>query len=130
MMGAGPRLPPYNLQAPPKLPFGIDDVFAEGVEKVDFSKLRRQKEVNLAMHRHEVPLVNVFLEGVKSDPEALAKAPASSYADRAQKTILTSAYAFGEMYVNMAKADKEIRGGRGIPDFRGAEELYYGPLGR
>ncbi|BBN69226.1 hypothetical protein Prudu_832S000100 [Prunus dulcis] len=53
--------------------------FAEGVEKVDFGRLRQQKkEVNLAMHRQEVPLVNVFLEGVKSDPEALAKTPASS----------------------------------------------------
>ncbi|BBN67974.1 hypothetical protein Prudu_239S000100, partial [Prunus dulcis] len=84
--------------------------FAEGVEKVDFGRLRQQKkEVNLAMHRQEVPLVNVFLEGVKSDPEALAKTPASSFIDRAQKTILTSAYAFGEMYVSMAKADKEIQ---------------------
>ncbi|XP_034225786.1 uncharacterized protein LOC117635586 [Prunus dulcis] len=109
-MGSGPRLPPFDLQAPPKLPFGMEDVFAEGVEKVDFGRLRQQKkEVNLAMHRQEVPLVNVFLEGVKSDPEALAKTPASSFVDRAQKTILTSAYAFGEMYVSMAKADKEIQ---------------------
>ncbi|CAL2252505.1 unnamed protein product [Prunus armeniaca] len=65
MMGMGPRLPPFDLLAPPKLPFGIKDVFPEGVEKVDFSKLHRQKnEVNLAMHRQEIPLVNVFLEGV------------------------------------------------------------------
>ncbi|VVA35892.1 PREDICTED: LOC110768041 isoform, partial [Prunus dulcis] len=93
VMGSGPRLPPFDLQAPPKLPFGMEDVFAEGVEKVDFGRLRQQKkEVNLAMHRQEVPLVNVFLEGVKSDPEALAKTPASSFIDRAQKTILTSAY--------------------------------------
>ena len=93
VMGSGPRLPPFDLQAPPKLPFGMEDVFAEGVEKVDFGRLRQQKkEVNLAMHRQEVPLVNVFLEGVKSDPEALARTPASSFIDRAQKTILTSAY--------------------------------------
>ncbi|CAL2259277.1 unnamed protein product [Prunus armeniaca] len=110
VMGTGPRLPPFDPQAPPKLPFGMDDVYAEGVEKVDFSGLRRQKkEVNLAMHRQEVPLVNVFLEGVKSDPEVLARTPATSYADRAQKTLLTQAYAYGEMYVNMAKADKEIQ---------------------
>ncbi|XP_020415515.1 uncharacterized protein LOC109948029 [Prunus persica] len=110
VMGSGPRLPPFDLQAPPKLPFGMEDVFAEGVEKVDFGRLRQQKkEVNLAMHRQEVPLVNVFLEGVKSDPEALARTPASSFIDWAQKTILTSAYAFGEMYVSMAKADKEIQ---------------------
>ncbi|BBN70214.1 hypothetical protein Prudu_1446S002100 [Prunus dulcis] len=44
-------------------------------------------------------------ECVKSDPEALASTLASSYIDRAQKTILTSAY----MYVSMAKADKEIQ---------------------
>ncbi|BBH05783.1 hypothetical protein Prudu_017272, partial [Prunus dulcis] len=74
VMGSGPRLPPFDLQAPPKLPFGMEDVFAEGVEKVDFGRLRQQKkEVNLAMHRQEVPL------------------------------------AFGEMYVSMAKADKEIQ---------------------
>ncbi|BBH09168.1 hypothetical protein Prudu_021592 [Prunus dulcis] len=110
VMGSGPRLPPFDLQAPPKLPFGMEDVFAKGVEKVDFGRLRQQKkEVNLAMHRHEVPLVNVFLEGVKSDPEALARTPASSFIDRAQKTILTSAYTFGEMYISMAKADKEIQ---------------------
>ncbi|XP_016652689.1 PREDICTED: uncharacterized protein LOC103343926 [Prunus mume] len=61
------------------------------------------------MHRQEVPSVNVFLEGVKSDPEVLARTPTTSYADRAQKTLLTQAYAYGEMYVNMAKADKEIQ---------------------
>ncbi|CAL2276871.1 unnamed protein product [Prunus armeniaca] len=110
VMGIGPRLPPFHLQAPPKLPFGMDDVYAEGVEKVDFSGLRQQKkEVNLAMHRQEVPLVNVFLECVKSDLEVLARTPATSYADRAQKTLLTQAYAYGEMYMNMAKADKEIQ---------------------
>ncbi|CAL2229946.1 unnamed protein product [Prunus armeniaca] len=110
VMGTGPRLPPFDPQAPPKLPFGMDDVYAEGVEKVDFSRLRRQKkEVNLAMHRQEVPLVNVFLEGVKSDPEVLARTPATSYADRAQKTLLTQAHAYGEMYVNMAKVDKKIQ---------------------
>ncbi|CAL8117164.1 unnamed protein product [Prunus armeniaca] len=87
MMGIGSRLPPFDLQALPKLPFGMKDVYAEGVEKMDFSRLRRQnKKVNLAMHRQEVPLVNVFLEGVKCDPEA-----------------------YGEMYGNMAKADKEIQ---------------------
>ncbi|CAL8990435.1 unnamed protein product, partial [Prunus brigantina] len=68
VMKTKPKLPPFNLEAPPKLPFGV-----------------------------------------KSDPEALARTLASSYADRAQKTILTYAYAFGEMYVNMAKADKEIQ---------------------
>ncbi|BBG92532.1 hypothetical protein Prudu_000294 [Prunus dulcis] len=93
VMGSGPRLPPFDLQAPPKLPFGMEDIFAEGVEKVDFGRLRQQKkEVNLAIHRQKVPLVNVFLEGVKSDPEALARTPASSFIDQGQKTILTSAY--------------------------------------
>ncbi|CAL2277104.1 unnamed protein product [Prunus armeniaca] len=79
------------------------------MEKVDFSRLRRQKEVNLAVHRQEVPLFNVFLEGAKCDPEVLARTLATSYADRAQKTFLTHAYACDEMYVNMAKADKEIQ---------------------
>ncbi|CAL2277499.1 unnamed protein product [Prunus armeniaca] len=88
----------------------MEDVYAEGVEKMDFSRLRRQKkEVNLAMHRQEVPLVNVFLEGVKCDPKVLVRTPATSYVDRAQKTFLTHAYANGEMYVNMAKANKEIK---------------------
>ncbi|CAL9008454.1 unnamed protein product, partial [Prunus brigantina] len=59
--GDEPRLPPLDPKVPPKLPFGMDDVYAEGVEKMDFSELRRQKkEVKLAMHRQEVPLVNVF----------------------------------------------------------------------
>ncbi|CAL9012168.1 unnamed protein product [Prunus brigantina] len=44
---------PFEV-VPPKLPFGMDDVYAEGVEKMDFSELRRQKkEVKLAMHRQE-----------------------------------------------------------------------------
>ncbi|CAL9019050.1 unnamed protein product [Prunus brigantina] len=99
-MGTGLRLRPFDLLAPPKLPFGMEDVYAEGVEKMDFSALRRQKkvEVSLAMHWQEVPLVNIFLEGVKSDLEVLAKTKTSSYADRAQKTFLTHAYAYGEMY--------------------------------
>ncbi|CAL2246901.1 unnamed protein product [Prunus armeniaca] len=101
VMGIRPRLLPFDLQASSKLPFSMKDVYVEGLEKVDFSMLRRQK-------KEEVPLVNVFLEGVKSDPEVLARTPASSYADQAQKTFLTHAYAFVEMYVNMAKADKEI----------------------
>ncbi|VVA41041.1 PREDICTED: LOC109950577, partial [Prunus dulcis] len=93
VMGAGPRFPPFDLQGPPKFPFGMEDIFAEGVEKVDFGRLRQQKkEVNLAMHRQEVPLVNVFLEGVKSDPEALARTPASSYIDQTQKTIISTAH--------------------------------------
>ncbi|CAL2277527.1 unnamed protein product [Prunus armeniaca] len=88
----------------------MEDVYVEGVEKMNLFRLRRQKKkVNLAVHRQEVPLVNVFLEGMKCDPEVLARTPATSYADRAQKTFLTHAYAYGEMYVNMAKADKEIQ---------------------
>ncbi|CAL9020957.1 unnamed protein product [Prunus brigantina] len=52
VMGTGPRLPPFDPQESPKLPFRMEDVYVEGVEKVDFSMLRRQKkEVNLAMHR-------------------------------------------------------------------------------
>lgn len=44
------------------------------------------------MHQQEVPLVNVFLEGLKSDLEALTKTQTSSFADQAQKMIHTSAY--------------------------------------
>ncbi|CAL9004636.1 unnamed protein product, partial [Prunus brigantina] len=62
VMGTEPRLPPLDPKAPPKLPFGMDDVYAEGVEKMDFSELRREKK-----------------EG------------------------------YGEMYMHMAKADKEIQ---------------------
>ncbi|BBG96948.1 hypothetical protein Prudu_005916, partial [Prunus dulcis] len=110
VLGKRKALEEAHQHAPPKLPFGMEDVFAEGVEKVDFGRLRQQKkEVNLAMHLAGGAFVNVFLEGVKSDSEALARTPASSFIDRAQKTILTSACAFGEMYVSMAKADKEIQ---------------------
>ncbi|CAL8117897.1 unnamed protein product [Prunus armeniaca] len=71
VMGMGPRLPPFDLQGPPKLPFGIEDVFAEGVEKVDFSKLRRQKkEVNLAMHWQEaLAFGEMHVNMVKVDKE-------------------------------------------------------------
>ncbi|CAL8162159.1 unnamed protein product [Prunus armeniaca] len=109
-MGTGPMLHSFDLQASPKLPFGMEDVYAKGVEKMDFSKLCLQKkEINLAMHRQEVFLVNVFLECMKYDPEVLARTPTTSYADWAHKTFLTHAYAYGEMYMNMAKADKEIQ---------------------
>ncbi|CAL2247506.1 unnamed protein product [Prunus armeniaca] len=86
---------------------------------------QQKNEVNLAMHQQEVPLVNIFLEGVKSDPE------------RAQKTSLMSAYAFGEMYVNLKaalakevdelkqKKTKEIDATRveAVESFRTSEEL-------
>ncbi|CAL2246583.1 unnamed protein product [Prunus armeniaca] len=109
VIGTEPKLPTFDLRAPPKLPFGMEEVFAEGMLVVDLGWLRQQKkEVSLAMHRHEMPLVNVFLEGIKSDLEVLARTQTSSFAERAQKTIITSAYAFDEMYVNLAKVDKEI----------------------
>ncbi|BBG99215.1 hypothetical protein Prudu_008827 [Prunus dulcis] len=109
VLGKRKALEEAHQYVPPKLPFGMEDIFAEGVEKVDFGRLRQQKkEVNLAMHRQEVPLVNVFLEGVKSDPR-LWREPSLFLHRSGPKTILTSAYAFGEMYVSMAKADKEIQ---------------------
>ncbi|BBH02241.1 hypothetical protein Prudu_012752 [Prunus dulcis] len=80
VMGSGPRLPPFDLQPRRSYPSAWMMCSLKGLRKVDFGRLRQQKkEVNLAMHRQEVPLVNVFLEGVKSDPEALAKTPASSF---------------------------------------------------
>ncbi|CAL8138177.1 unnamed protein product [Prunus armeniaca] len=66
VMRTGPRLPPFNLLAPQKLPFGMEEVFAEGMERVDF--------------------------GIKSDPEALARMQTSFFTKRAQKKILTSTY--------------------------------------
>lgn len=63
VMGAEPRLSPFDLRAPPKLPFGREKVFAEGMKRVDFGGLCRQKkEVSLAMHQHEVPLVFRILD--------------------------------------------------------------------
>ncbi|BBG93111.1 hypothetical protein Prudu_001023 [Prunus dulcis] len=97
--------------------------------------LRQQKkEVNLAMHRHEVPLVNVFLEGVKSDPEALAKTPASSFIDWAQKTILTSAYAFGEIQEQNGGGagghlrEERLAGAKGGPGQGGS--VKWGPISK
>ncbi|CAL8991315.1 unnamed protein product [Prunus brigantina] len=40
------------------------------------------------MHQQEVPFVNVFLEGLKSDLEALARTQTSSFADQAQLKML------------------------------------------
>ncbi|BBG99731.1 hypothetical protein Prudu_009515 [Prunus dulcis] len=97
VMGSGPRLPPFDLQAPPKLPFGMEDASSaeEGGQPGDAPTGGALGERLLGRREER--------------PEALAKTPASSFVDRAQKTILTSAYAFGEMYVSMAKADKEIQ---------------------
>ncbi|CAL2248760.1 unnamed protein product [Prunus armeniaca] len=39
VMGTGPRLLPFNLLAPPKLPFGMEEVFAEGMKMVDFGRV-------------------------------------------------------------------------------------------
>ncbi|KAL6284737.1 hypothetical protein ACE6H2_015666 [Prunus campanulata] len=43
------------------------------------------------MHQQEVPLVHVFLEGVKSDPKSLARTQASNYADRLAKRKMAEA---------------------------------------
>ncbi|BBN68685.1 hypothetical protein Prudu_529S000100 [Prunus dulcis] len=96
VMGSGPRLPPFDLQAPPKLPFGMEDASsAEEGGQPGYAPTGGALSERL-------------LEGVKSDPEAWQRLQLHP-SDRAQKTILTSAYAFGEMYVSMAKADKEIQ---------------------
>lgn len=51
VMRSDSKLPPFDLEMSPKLPFGMEEVFVEGVDEVDFAKMRqKKKEVNLAMH--------------------------------------------------------------------------------
>lgn len=41
VIGIEPRLPPFDLQALPKLPFDIEVVFAEDMNEVDFGEICR-----------------------------------------------------------------------------------------
>ncbi|KAI5349592.1 hypothetical protein L3X38_002480 [Prunus dulcis] len=105
VMGDESELPPFDLEPHPKLPLGMEELFPADVEDIDFVEVRRQKkEVTLAIHRHEVSLVNAFLTEVKMDAGELAQTKATDFSDRVQKTILSSA----NMYLTLAKAGKEV----------------------
>ncbi|CAL2236042.1 unnamed protein product [Prunus armeniaca] len=95
----GTVLPPFDLDPPPRLPLEMDELFPIGTEDIDFASVRREaKEVTLAMHRQEVPLVNAFLTGVKIDAGEFARTKATDFSDRA----------FGDMYLTLARAEREV----------------------
>ncbi|CAL2263485.1 unnamed protein product [Prunus armeniaca] len=105
----GTVLPPFDLDPPPRLPLEMEELFPAGTEDIDFALVRREaKEVTLAMHRQEVPLVNAFLTGVKIDAGELARTKATDFSDRVQKTVLSAANAFGDMYLTLARAEREV----------------------
>ncbi|CAL9012708.1 unnamed protein product [Prunus brigantina] len=105
----GTILPPFDLDPPPRLPLEMEELFPVGTEETDFASVRREaKEVTLAMHRQEVPLVNAFLTGVKIDAGELARTKATDFSDRVQKTVLSTANAFGDMYLTLARAEREV----------------------
>ncbi|CAL2246823.1 unnamed protein product [Prunus armeniaca] len=105
----GTVLPPFDLDPPPRLPLEMEELFPAGTEDIDFASVRREaKEVTLAMHRQEVPLVNAFLTGVKIDAGELARTKATDFSDRMQKTVLSAANAFGDMYLTLARAEREV----------------------
>ncbi|CAL2249563.1 unnamed protein product [Prunus armeniaca] len=105
----GTVLPPFHLDPPPRLPLEMEELFPVGTEDIDFASVRREaKEVTLAMHRQEVPLVNAFLTGVKIDAGELARTKATDFSDRVQKTVLSTANAFGDMYLTLARAEREV----------------------
>ncbi|CAL2237943.1 unnamed protein product [Prunus armeniaca] len=60
------------------------------------------------MHRQEVPLVNAFLTGVKIDAGELARTKVTDFSNRVQKTVLSIANAFGDMYLTLARAEREV----------------------
>lgn len=83
VMGDELGLPPFDLEPPPKLSLYIEELFSANAEDIDFVEVWRQKKkVTLAMHRHEVPLVNAFLTGVKIDVRELAHTKATDFSDR------------------------------------------------
>ncbi|CAL9000161.1 unnamed protein product, partial [Prunus brigantina] len=105
----GTVLPPFDVDPPPRLPLEMEELFPAGTEDTDFASVRREaKEVTLAMHRQEVPLVNAFLTGVKIDAGELARTKATDFSDRVQKTVLSTANAFGDMYLTLARAEREV----------------------
>ncbi|BBN69721.1 hypothetical protein Prudu_1129S000100, partial [Prunus dulcis] len=87
VMGSGPRLPPFDLQARRSYPSAWRMYCLRGFAAEEGGQPGDAPTGGALGER--------LLEGVKSDPR-LAKTPASSFA-------------FGEMYVSMAKADKEIQ---------------------
>ncbi|CAL8174645.1 unnamed protein product [Prunus armeniaca] len=105
----GTVLPPFDLDSPPRLSLEMEEIFPAGTKDIDFASVRREeKEVTLAMHRQEVPLVNAFLTWVKIDAGELTRTKATDFSDRVQKTVLSIANAFGDMYLTLARAEREV----------------------
>ncbi|CAL8107473.1 unnamed protein product [Prunus armeniaca] len=105
----GTVLPPFDLDPLPRLPLEMEELFPAGTEDIDFASVRREaKKVTLAMHRQEVPLVNTFLTRVKIDAGELARTKATNFSDRVQKTVLYTPNAFGDMYLTLARVEREV----------------------
>ncbi|KAI5324209.1 hypothetical protein L3X38_033282 [Prunus dulcis] len=102
-------LPPFDLDPPSKLPLEIGELLPEGIEDIDFASVWPQKkEVTLELHHQEVPFLNAFLTRVKMDAGELAHTKATNFSNRVQKSVISAANAFGDMYLTLARTEKEV----------------------
>ena len=93
VMGVEPNLPAFELGDAPHPPAGLEHLFPAEAESMDFNAMRRhRKEVQLAMHQQEVPIVNAFLHGVKMDYGDTMEPKGPGFTTRTKRAFLTSAY--------------------------------------
>lgn len=79
-MSVEPPLPLFELGDPHHPPNNLEDLFPIESECIDFDAIIRQKnDVQLAIHRYEVPLVNTYLHGVKMKNDDMMQARGTSY---------------------------------------------------
>ncbi|CAL9017979.1 unnamed protein product [Prunus brigantina] len=89
VMGTEPRLPPLDPKVPPKLPFGMDDVYARGGGEDGLLRVAPTRRRSLCKFSCLISLFTPF--------------------EFALDWLCCVWQGYGEMYMHMAKADKEIR---------------------
>ncbi|BBN67666.1 hypothetical protein Prudu_148S000100, partial [Prunus dulcis] len=114
VMGSGPRLPPFDLQAPPKLPFGMEDAFGE----MYVSMAKADKEIQRLKRRDQQ---------AKSKVAEAEEAIREKNALLAQKAALAKEVAARTKEVEELKRSKaeEVAAARAeaIESYRSSEEL-------
>ncbi|CAL8134743.1 unnamed protein product [Prunus armeniaca] len=84
----GTVLLPFDLDPSPRLSLEMEELFLAGIEDVDFASVR--------------------WEAKEIDARELARTKASDFFDRVQKSVLSTANAFGDMYLTLARVEKEV----------------------
>ncbi|CAL8137496.1 unnamed protein product [Prunus armeniaca] len=79
-IGRGPKLSPFDLDAPLKLSLSIEELFLDDAKAVDFVDIRRQKEI---------------------DVEELAQTKVVDFSDQVETTVLFISNSYGEMYLTL-----------------------------